>query len=186
MCEQVNCPETQFHHLKNGGITPNFAVEAHSQPSGLLSSVNRCEGSMRKLSGLVCPGEWAVGPISPSTHAHTHRAHSFKEGTTEVCDLPLPEKGASNKQSHCPPRGTEAPTLDRTPAAQRQAPMVGQTEARACRKARPLPQAEQEDGQGPCLLCTQKYRLLSGPAPPSFQPTPELGEIRAIPAPFWP
>lgn len=41
------------------------AVEAHSEPSGLVSLMNKCEGSMRELSSeLLCPGEWVMGPVS--------------------------------------------------------------------------------------------------------------------------
>lgn len=82
----LNCSEPQFLHLQNGGVTPNFVgkvndkkkeVEAHSQPSGLMSLMNKCEGSSRKLSELLCPGEWVEGPISSSTHTDTHaRAHT--------------------------------------------------------------------------------------------------------------
>lgn len=79
LCMSKSTALSLFHHPKNGELTPNVwgnfndteAVKAHSQSSGLLSSGNRCDGSVRKLSTLLCQegGQWVP---SPSVRAHTH------------------------------------------------------------------------------------------------------------------
>lgn len=56
--------------------------------------------------------------------------------------------------------------------------MVGQTRALGPLAGGPDPgprRAEREGGQGPCLLCTRRYRLLSGAAPPPFGPHQSWG-----------